>query len=153
MSDDVFRFDDGLLVVAGRRYPWAQVSSNDANPGDVEFHERRARVLFENRWGLSIIWSTGSYSANHGTWHGGFVEESPTAELAAYFHSPAGGEDMVDVWAGDDSVEGYIGARHVRDIVIPVMMAWPSDPALVTGWDVTTRWTHGLLDPAAPEVP
>lgn len=52
------------LIVDGRRLPVSEAIIEDS-AWPTQFAVRRAVVPLENRWSLSVIWGTGTYSDNH----------------------------------------------------------------------------------------
>lgn len=81
-------------------------------------HIRRCRVRFESGWSASIIWGSGTYSANHDTY--GFVGDHPmieepatvevgvcdsTGQLRQRLHRDDDGSEWHDVEAYLDDIE------------------------------------------------
>jgi hypothetical protein len=84
--DDDFALPAKFFISEHNEYPMPTM----ADPGKVYVHDTRVfRCMFENRWGLSIIWGSMTYSDNHnhphGDWRGGpppeFVEEPNAVEV------------------------------------------------------------------------
>jgi hypothetical protein len=122
---DTFRIEDGVGFIGEKEYRWAQVTHHDSNFDD--FRVRGLRLNFENGWVLSVIWGTGSYSANKYTWdrdRNEFREESPTAEIAAW--NAHLGSELV-VWAdSSDQVMGWLTPEQVNRLIVE-MMGWESE--------------------------
>jgi hypothetical protein len=112
-TDPSWRF----LEVGDRRWPIASFDNRDSGSGDFVHYVRRARLLFENGWMLSIVWGSCTYSTNYdagaGT-SGPFTGEPSTVELAAW-------NDRLDTgmvtWPGGDTVEGYVPVSDLPEII------------------------------------
>jgi hypothetical protein len=129
-----FAVDEGVLVIGGRRFPWAQIFREDL-PAPHTFKTRRARLMFENGWTVSIIWGSCTYSSNHdhGLYHDDEFTETPTTvelgiatdRLVDLSSSPE--HANLEQYFQGDSVAAYLTADQVLAIIDDVM-TWPSPP-------------------------
>jgi hypothetical protein len=123
-----------LLWIGGRSFPWAQIFREDIEMPTVNHYTRRARLMFENGWTVSIIWGSCTYSSNHG--HGlydvEFTETPETVELAIATDrlvdlSSSPEHKHLEQYFQGDSVAGYLTADQVLAVIDDVM-TWPSPP-------------------------
>jgi hypothetical protein len=130
---ETFRLEHpSTLWVGAKAYP-AQVYSvtkeySQEELGEWALYRRQARVWFENRWGLSVIWGSGTYSTNDyyrldikGL---PFVEEPTTVEIGLLYD-----DGLVS------DVVGYLPPAVVR-LVLDDVAQWSSVP----NQEIPVRW-------------
>lgn len=140
VTDDVIRLDDGVLVVAGQRYPWAEVFVGDADfeelldldsaPRLPPHHTRRAAISLENGYRVSVIWGTGTYSDNYDAFLPDFAfTETPRQAEVGVIRMDDGRlvtyVDDSDEWSGEESVLSYVDAEQINALIAWVA-TWPS---------------------------
>jgi hypothetical protein len=93
-----FDQDRGVLLIDERRWlpvSWHEV--NDFEGPSFSHHTRSVIVPFENRWQLSVIWGTATYSSNYNTLTGydfagnpvpPFTDEPQTVEVGIMLPEP-----------------------------------------------------------------
>ena len=107
-----FRFADGFFYVGDHKYPVAHHWHSDEDTIGMKL--RGVHLSFENRWKLSIIWGSCTYSSNHGHPFDGeeFIEEPAVVEIGllkpdgALFNS-----DVVGYCTPEDVLEAMRWAR------------------------------------------
>jgi hypothetical protein len=118
LSEQTFSIEGQTLRVGSRRYPAKDIDiiDNLIQTDARSFKTRRCRVPLENRWELSVVWGTATYSDNY--YHimspisggAGFVEEPESVEVAI-FHVSDGVEHM----CGEP--EGYVDVETFHALV------------------------------------
>jgi hypothetical protein len=113
------------VVIAGRPVPWAQLRHEDLEPlGGDPFRIRQARVRFENGWSVSVVWGTGTYSDNYGSyWNDAAFTETPARVEVGVLGGPD--DCLIEFSGAGGNVLGYVPGPAVLEL-IDTVARWPS---------------------------
>jgi hypothetical protein len=137
MADEIYAEQVGTvwwLHVGDHRYPCELVEKREVLLPDAEpFYRRRAVVMLESGWRVSVIWGSGTYSTNHTHPFGDvrFDERPHFVEVGV-------------PWDGPWEPCSYVDEDELNDMITQMAM-WPSTIA-PPSWAVT----GGALRPAKP---
>jgi hypothetical protein len=110
------------LHVGDRRWPCSEHFSEDViipTTAANLYRVRRARVMVESGWELSVAWGTGTYSSNR---------DRPESDGYRPFTETPTHVDVAVLWDGRWEPCSMVTASELNDMIVQ-MATWPSDIA------------------------